>query len=76
MVRYLEDETQIGDTLTTTDAVIKQYERLPYPNVNEHKLLFEVEFYKKYQHIPLVLYESHTLEKLNHYLYRGNQNFR
>jgi len=39
-------------------------------------LLHEADYYKKGDNAPLMLHPTHTLEKLNHFFYRGNQTFR
>ena len=65
-----------GDTITSNDLVIKQYENLPYPEVNENELLNEKMYYKNEHEKPLQIYPSTLLEQMNHYLYQGKENFR
>ena len=68
--------TEIGDTLSSNDVVIKQYESLPYPEFSESSILAEEEYYKTDVQNPKIFTPSHSLEKINHYFYAGDQNFR
>ena len=63
-----------GDTTTGNDMVKKQYESLPYPPVSEQFLSAEEEWYATKQ-APMRVMPSDRLQKLNHYLYRGNESF-
>jgi len=72
----LIDETESGDATTSRDLVTMQYESLPYPPVPEKDLLEEENWYKNGKETPMLIVESHTLEKTNHYLHQGKQNFR
>ena len=54
--------------------VTKQYENLPYPPFSEKELQEEEHYYKNDHDTLRVFAESHTLEKTNHYLYKGNEN--
>ena len=65
-----------GDTITSNDLVTRHYENLPYPQVKEEDLLKEEEYYKDEPTKPLTIYPTHLLEKLNHFLYQGKENFR
>ena len=65
-----------GDTLTGNDLVTRQYENLPYPEFSEKEMLEEEEYYKQDDQPLLATYATHTLEKNNHYLHRGDENFR
>ena len=56
--------------------VTKQYENLPYPPFSEEELREEQHWYKDDHETLKVAHESHTLEKTNHYLHKGNENFR
>ena len=57
------------------DRVTKQYENLPYPPVTKKELLVEAERYKDDQETLMWTAKSHTLQKSNHYLHKGNENF-
>ena len=57
------------------DGVQKQYERLPYPRMTEHDLRMEEKYYET-SNKPIQFSPSVRLEKLNHYLYHGGENFR
>ena len=65
-----------SDTLNSNDLVVRQYERLPYPDFSEKKLHAEEEYYKIDLENPKISIPSHSLEKINHYFYGGNQDFR
>lgn len=69
-------EMMNGDTFTMIDSVRKQYEDLPYPEFNSRNISDEEEYYKKDMDTPKRIVPSHTLEKLNHFLHRGNESFR
>ena len=64
-----------GDTLAENDRVKNQYENLPYPPVTENELLMEDEWYKDDQETLMWTAKGHTLQKSNHYLHQGNENF-
>ena len=53
----------------------RQYENLPYPKVKEAQLLDEDDYYKRVEDVPYYMYPTHSLPKLNHFLYQGKQNF-
>ena len=65
-----------GDTFTTNDSVRTQYENLPYPQFTPMNISNEESYYKKDIQVPISIHSPHTLEKHNHYLHGGNQNFR
>ena len=68
------DHSSWGDTTTQNDAVIKQYEKLPYPAFPENVLSREEKWYATNKS-PLYIAPSDRLQKLNHYLYQGNESF-
>ena len=71
------DETTIYDTLTQDDKVRNQYLSLPYPSVSKRELTAEWQYYKNRQNTtPYNEFYAFTLESLNHYLYKGENNFR
>ena len=76
MVRFMEEETLNGETLTSEDLVTRQYNNLPYPYIKEENLLYEVDYYKKDGADPLAIYQTQTLEMHNHYFHRGYSHFR
>ena len=70
-------ERETGDTSTINDLVTKQYEDLPYPEFSSLNMLNEERHYNvSTESDPSVIFPTDTLEKHNHYLHRGNQNFR
>ena len=71
------DETRLSDTLTQYDIVRNQYSSLPYPAVSKRELAVESQYYKNKQNtIPYKMIFAFTLESLNHYLYKGQNQFR
>ena len=76
MLRSLKGEIKHGDTLTGNDLVTRQYESLPYPRVSEKDISEEEEYYKNDAETLMVIFPTNTLENINHYLHRGNENFR
>ena len=57
--------------------VTRQYEALPYPPVSNDDIKKEEEFYRNDQQSKLMYsYPTITLENLNHFLFRGNEDFR
>ena len=71
------DETTGSDTLTQDDIVRNQYSSLPYPAVSKRELAAELQHYKNTQNTtPYNTIFAFTLESLNHYLYKGENNFR
>ena len=67
------------DTLTQSDIVRKQYMMLPYPAVSDQELANEKIYYdSKYRvrKIPYYIYYGTSFEALNHFLYKGRNNFR
>ena len=67
---------EYGDTITASDLVTKQYENLPYPEVNENELLNEKMYFRKQREKPSQYYQATLLEQMNHYLYQGKESFR
>ena len=71
----MQDESQYGDTVSKTDLVIRHYEQLPYPQFSEEEIKREEDWYK-FETAPLWSYPSTRLEKINHFLRKGNENFK
>ena len=65
-----------GDTLTSNDLVTKQYEALPYPEVNEDELLREQGYYNVVKNKPLNVFSGIMFEQMNHHLFQGKEDFR
>ena len=64
------------DTLTSDDIVRKQYAKLPYPAVTQRDIqLLRAHYNSDRQHIPFAIAPTQALETINHYLYRGRNNF-
>ena len=53
-----------------------QYNNLPYPEFRDIDILEEKLHYAKYHNVTKFIIRPQLLEKINHYLHRGNQNFR
>ena len=67
----------IWDTLTQDDIVRNQYSLLPYPAVSNNDILrLRNHYSSKDRDSPLFTAPSESLELLNHFLYRGRNNFR
>ena len=74
---YLDDPDTYSDTLSTSDAVTRQYLSLPYPSVSEEHLQAEKNHYLgPDRNDPHTTYTSLSLEYLNHFLYEGKNDFR
>ena len=69
-----------SDTLSKDDSVRKQYLSLPYPAIPEHALRAEYNHYngrkKRTKVQPYQPVLGIDLERLNHFLFEGKQNFR
>ena len=67
-----------GDTISENDPVTNQYLNLPYPTVTDEDIASEQAFYRsdRYNGNMFMIVESLTLEKMNHYLFNGSENFR
>ena len=66
---------QNGDTLAIDDLISRQYENLPYPEISPMEISNEKKHYEENTETPYSIAPAHTLEKHNHYLHRGNENF-
>ena len=66
-----------GDTTNQDDIVRRQYSSLPYPAVTEDNLFLEKNHYdRKLENIrPYGISQQLALEKINHYLYNGDNDF-
>ena len=74
---YLDDPDTYSDTLSTSDAVTRQYLSLPYPSVSEEQLQEEQNHYMgPDRNMPHVTYTTLSLEYLNHFLYQGTNDFK
>lgn len=64
------------DTLSQDDVVRKQYELLPYPAVTSEEI---EELQKHYngpdRHLPYITYPTNELDVVNHFLYKGRNDF-
>ena len=69
-----------SDTLSKDDIVRKQYMKLPYPAVPKHALREEYNHYKgRKKGTKIQPYQPNfgiDLERLNHFLFEGRENFR
>ena len=57
------------------DAVIGQYNSLPYPGVSKEDIAEEQAFYENNGKLKDV-YTASNLEKMNHFIFNSNQTFR
>ena len=65
------------DTLTQDDVVKQQYAMLPYPEVKTGEFENIRRHYKSvHQNIPMLIAPAITLENINHFLFKGYNNFR
>ena len=71
----MRDILDNGDTLSGNDLVIRHYENLPYPPFGEDEIAKEVNYYKNMTS-TFSNYPSVRLEKVNHFLRKGSENFR
>ena len=75
-IRVARISNELGDTTNRRDLVMRQYEKLPYPVFDKKQLLEEELHYNKDEKSLAFVIRSQFLEKVNHYLYKGDQNFR
>ena len=73
---HLDGDIENGDTVISNDLVTIQYENLPYPEFSEKELINEERHYKEDDQTLKEIFHAYTLEKSNHYMHRGNENFR
>ena len=73
--RSPKDILDQGDTLSSNDLVTRQYENLPYPPFTEADMLREEIWYKN-ETATYFAFPSIRLEKVNHFLHKGEENFR
>ena len=65
------------DTFTQDDIVKKQYSSLPYPEISQDEILMAHNHYEgEFKHIPIRRPVAENLESLNHFLYKGENNFK
>ena len=65
------------DTFTQDDIVKKQYSSLPYPEIPLDEIVFTHNHYQsEFKHIPIRRPVAENLESLNHFLYKGENNFK
>ena len=65
------------DTLSQDDVVKQQYAMLPYPEVKPGE--FEIirrHYGSDNKNIPMLIAPAVTLENINHFLFRGRNDFR
>ena len=75
--KKLPDSFQNGDTLTQNDIVRHQYELLPYPPVTKESIEAIREHYydEDKRKDPLSRVPGSDLETINHYLFKGRNDF-
>ena len=75
--RVSENSSSNGDTLSQNDFVVQHYENLPYPPFSKLDMNEEYNYYKQdIESIPKFGVPTNTLENLNHFLFKGKENFR
>ena len=69
---------QNGDTITQNDIVRSQYELLPYPTVTKERIEALRKHYgdENKRDNPFARVPGSDLETINHYLFKGTNNFR
>ena len=75
MASVFDHHLFIGDTLRGNDLVVRHYEQLPYPQFNDEMISKEEQYYASTAENVYTFYQSQTLEKINHYLFQGGENF-
>ena len=71
------ERSKYGDTISPNDIVINQYLSLPYPAVPKHVWSAERAHYTvKKSQVPFLVLFGFALESLNHFLYKGENDFR
>ena len=75
--KRLPDSFQNGDTLTQNDIVRHQYELLPYPPVTKESIeQIRKHYYNEDKRKdPLSRVPGSDLETINHYLFKGRNDF-
>ena len=75
--KKLPDSFQNGDTLTQNDIVRHQYELLPYPPVTKESIeQIRKHYYNEDKRKdPLSRVPGSDLETINHYLFKGRNDF-
>ena len=65
-----------GDTITHDDIVRQQYNSLPYPAISKTEITNSQNHYNsEFRHIPYMRTVAENLESLNHFLFKGENNF-
>ena len=65
-----------GDTFSANDNVQNQYVRLPYPLISDEEYQQEKRYYENHDRIkPFRIHHNLVLDRLNHFLYNGENNF-
>ena len=64
-----------GETIGCNDLVVRQYEQLSYPEVTEDDIFNEEIYYSTEGNSLSMMHLGITLEKVNHYLFRGKESF-
>ena len=71
------DYPQYSDITPQDDIVQQQYLTLPYPPVHQSDILNEQIYYSGSEPTkPLNIYDAFTLENVNHFLFKGSNDFR
>ena len=78
IIEYSSDSSEYSDTLTQDDMVRNQYLSLPYPAVTKHNIHVEQQYYNNHykRDTPFNIATAYTLERINHFLFQGRNNFR
>ena len=72
----MKDINEFENNMIDSDPVQKQYETLPYPFISEKDIKEEQYYYKTNENTIMGYFNSESPDNINHYLHRGNQNFR
>ena len=76
-VNKQKENSALYDTIGYEDIVRMQYQMLPYPRVEPWQLYAEQNYYNQRKGTrPFTSYPFLSLESINHFLFRGANDFR
>ena len=71
------ERNKVGDTVTQEDIVKKQYTLLPYPEISQKEMKDTRNHYdSEFAHLPYMSIVAQNLESLNHFIFKGKNNFK
>ena len=75
LLLLVKGHVESGDSDSNYEYVVKQYRAMPYPPFTDNDKHKENQYYNSNNKFPGTTYKAHTLEKNNHYLHQGKENF-